>query len=230
MLDIAYPKVYRYAEVEESPSYDRTLYRVRHWYEYGRTFESNRPEVNRLEPFHFWSLTSSWQLFIRDVLAWSKFGVYEWMQLTTEQQAYIKNAFRGVMANDRAFTNGGFLGVDYVNMEEGDGSQNEAATIVCGGTCLSGEKVYLDSYPGLINGWYLQVHTLLASLPAPSIYDINPKLTPWYFTKATIATKTALPSGGLKVTNFPQLDYAPVYMPIVSHPGKGLVFFPFGGK
>ena len=209
-------------EPQEPNSFDRTLWRVKHWYEYGREFGWNRPEVNRLEPFHGYAMDEPMQWYWYRLLAWSRYGYF---LLTEDESEYIARAFCGVTHPARAFTNKSFSGWNYITGERGDGSTNKADTIVCGGNVLAGEVVTVN------NQKYLQVETIDAEKPLPSLETVNPSTHPWLFNWATWATKTQLPGGGLKVTNFPQLDYlAPVYVPLASNHSRGPMLFPLGGS
>lgn len=222
---IKYPNesqyIYNMTLPPSSGGFNRTLYRVKHWFEYGRTFETNRPEVNRLEPFHSYNMDEEKQWYWYRLLAWSRYGYY---LLNNEEANYIVNAFQGVTHPARAFTNKSWDGINYITGEQGNGGMNTADTIVCGGNILSG-------IPMEVNGRkYLQVETLNAENVFPSLDEVNPKTHPWLFNWATWIMKTSLPDGGLKVTNFPQLDYvAPVYVPLASNHSRGKMLFPFGG-
>lgn len=219
----------------------RSLFRFRWWFETGRYADTNRPMVLRLEEIHFYELTEAWQWFWFDALMFSKYRMTDRRKLTCAQFDYISSAFCGVTHPARAFTNGHFSGTNYVTGEYNPEGDCSAATIVCGGNVFSGRKVYYTKTLSLLSrvlpamravpeGWYLEVETLDASQPPPSIADCNPLSHPWFFFEATVATNKSLPDGTLRVEPFPQLDYdpnAPVYIPVASKANRWPMVFPF---
>lgn len=195
------------------------LYFVKHDKEPRKT---SRPEVFRLEPHHFYDLTEAWQWFWFDALMWSRFeGMTDRTQLSESQFDELAKAFSSLTAHNRAFTNGHGTdksgngpGINYVTGENVDNPIAEipaAATLICGGTVLTGEERYS----------YLHVETLDGSSTPPSIRECNPGSHPWYFTAATIVT-TAKYLGKPKVIPFPQLQDGAytVYVPIASKRNK----------
>ena len=172
--------------------------------------KDSRPEVNRLGNYHYWKFNAAWQRYCFGLLAWSKHA-----EGTPE---YFIQAFNSLYAGNRAFTN--FKGVDeyanFITEERLDEELPEVATLVCGGSVLTGYE----------DGDNLVVETMNSEAFPPDIYDdANPQTKPWLFTCATIVT-TTLVDGKPKVIPFPQLDGADVWVPIVSNHNRGAMTYP----
>ena len=199
------------------------LYRVLHWWEYGRIPDFSTPEVNRLDPFDQFLMTEAWQ--------WFMFGLLEIQAGGSMTHDQLVQAFSSLYAGATAFCNGN--GVDthanYISGEIGTPAHPLPLPgffpIICGGNVLTGEEVTIKGIQ------YLQVEHLSGN--PPDLDDVNRNNYPWLIQLSTIITTKKLADGSYQVIRFPQMRGRDVPVPIlakedVTYPLSKLQRLPMG--
>lgn len=199
----------------------RHLYQVKHDYQLPKGVWRQFPEVFRLEPHHYTDLTEAWQLFCFDLLIQSAGDIMTEMDIRRKFRAVYK--YDLAMTNDNGFENGDDPRADFINRVDLKQELPKIATLVMGGTVLS----------GVIDGTDLIVDTLDGNRPPPS--GITRKTHPWLIQCGTNATLIKMEDGTFKVNKFTQLNGADVLYPIIARitvrfPLSGLVELPIGAE
>lgn len=200
------------------PIASRQLYQVKHDYELPKGVWRAAPEVFRLNPQHYVTMTEEVQVFMFKLLSdeMDKVGA------SLEQK---KAAWRYLYDGDRAFTNG--RGVerfkDFITPANLSSSEYPGlSTLICGGNVVMGEPVMAK--------WDTEIEPCLdvdTLRDYPSVLsDFNRDNYPYWIFYATIATTTKLSNGTYKVTRFsvpkmmganapvPIMAFAPVVIPM----------------